>query len=306
MAAKVAVIIITYNAEIWIKDCLDSFLGTLPEGSIVIIADNQSNDSTLSILGLYNDKIHLEPLSQNLGFGRANNIAIDIARAKNVDYLFLLNQDTVVTPGAITTLIEAAENHPQFGVISPLHIFDDKSLDSNFETYLLQRSTRPFSQFMVQKKDIIEVDFVNAAAWLIPARVIEKVGGFDPLFQHYGEDSDWAKRCKFHGYKIGVVPSAKIFHLRTQTRTVPTGKKWMNRSERRQLMYFKDPQKTYIQAFSKSLRWTIRVIIKEVPFLRLDLFFALLWGWSKGILKSKTARLHRKMEMNRHGQWLKN
>ncbi|NRB62887.1 MAG: glycosyltransferase [Saprospiraceae bacterium] len=136
MAAKVAVIIITYNAEIWIKDCLDSFLDTLPEGSMVIIADNQSNDATLSILDFYTDKIHLEQLSQNLGFGRANNLAIDIARAKNVDYLYLLNQDTVVTPGAITTLIEAAENHPQFGVISPLHIFDDKSLDSNFETYL--------------------------------------------------------------------------------------------------------------------------------------------------------------------------
>lgn len=305
MVAKVAVIIITYNAEHWIVDCLNSLQQALPQDSMVIIVDNGSKDHTLSVLDGYTDRIQLKKLSQNLGFGRANNVAFNIALEHKADYLFLLNQDTVVAPGGVTALLHAAEKHREYGIMSPLHLYDDNSLDLNFETYLLTKSDRPFSQLFAQKREVIEVKFVNAAAWLIPVGVLKQVGGFDPLFKHYGEDADWANRCRFKGYKIGVVPSAEIFHLRPQTSLPATGKTWIARSERRQLIYFKDPLNTYLQAFSKSLRWLGSISLTEVPFLRIDLWIALLIGWTKGVLKSRTARSNRKLEMTGHGQWLK-
>ena len=54
--------------------------------------------------------------------------------------------------------------------------------------------------------------FINAAAWLIHKKVFETVGGFDPIFHHYGEDNNYCQRVNFHNYKIGVVPEAHIFH----------------------------------------------------------------------------------------------
>lgn len=50
------------------------------------------------------------------------------------------------------------------------------------------------------------IDFVNAALWLIPCRVLRRVGGFSSLFYHYGEDVDFVHRLHYHGYKVGYCP----------------------------------------------------------------------------------------------------
>ena len=60
--------------------------------------------------------------------------------------------------------------------------------------------------------DIYETNFVNAAAWLLPRKTLERVGGFDPIFKHYEEDDNYSNRVRYHGLKIGVCPSAKIIH----------------------------------------------------------------------------------------------
>lgn len=64
------------------------------------------------------------------------------------------------------------------------------------------------------KSSIYEADFVNAAAWLISRHCIGKVGGFNPSFFHYGEDDNYVQRLKFHSFKLGVLPTANIFHDR--------------------------------------------------------------------------------------------
>ena len=59
---------------------------------------------------------------------------------------------------------------------------------------------------------IYETTFVNAAAWLISKKCLLAVGGFDPLYPHYGEDTDYIQRAQYFGFKIGIVPSVKIWH----------------------------------------------------------------------------------------------
>ena len=60
--------------------------------------------------------------------------------------------------------------------------------------------------------DIYDFKFINAAAWFIPIKVFYNVGGFDPIFFMYGEDDNYSQRVQFHGFKIGVIPNAMIFH----------------------------------------------------------------------------------------------
>jgi GT2 family glycosyltransferase len=61
-------------------------------------------------------------------------------------------------------------------------------------------------------EDIYNLNFIHAAAWFLPLKTIEKIGGFDPLFFHYGEDNNYCQRVGFHNIKIGVTPKTKIYH----------------------------------------------------------------------------------------------
>ena len=65
-----------------------------------------------------------------------------------------------------------------------------------------------------QVKEFYQVPFINAAAWLLPKDTIKKVGFFDKLFYHYGEDVNYCQRLTYHDLKIIFVPDAKIFHDR--------------------------------------------------------------------------------------------
>jgi len=66
--------------------------------------------------------------------------------------------------------------------------------------------------FKRELKDIYTVDFVNAAAWLLPCTILKIVGGFDPIFFHYGEDDNYMQRVIYHGFKIGVCAKVTVCH----------------------------------------------------------------------------------------------
>ncbi|HIB49214.1 MAG TPA: glycosyltransferase family 2 protein [Flavobacteriaceae bacterium] len=206
MKKKVFVIIVSYNGEKWLEKNLSSLKNSIyPVKTIVV--DNNSSDASSEIIRSFQD-VQLINSKENLGFGLANNLAMKEALSKDADYLFLLNQDTWVFPETIGNLVSAAEEYNNFGILSPLHYSGNEVvLDESFETYW-NRKIQTFDG------KIDEVPFVNAAAWLIPRRVVEKVGYFEPLYRHYGEDRNYATRVLFHNFKIGIVTNANICHDR--------------------------------------------------------------------------------------------
>ena len=60
--------------------------------------------------------------------------------------------------------------------------------------------------------DVYNTHYVNAAAWLLPRKTLEMIGGFDPIFFHYGEDDNYMNRVLYHGFKIGICPKVRIVH----------------------------------------------------------------------------------------------
>jgi GT2 family glycosyltransferase len=215
MNQLVYTVIATYNGQNYIRKCMDSLLQSYYPTQIIVV-DNNSSDETLDILRSYKNIVLVES-NENLGFGRANNIGISKAILKKADFVFLLNQDAWVEPDTIGNLIEAALSNTDCGIISPVHLNKDGSkLDPNFLLYLSQTRPNDFMSdlFIKKVKPIYHVGFVNAAAWLLSRKTLAKVGGFDPLFFHYGEDADYVNRIHFHNLKIGVVCSSVIFHAR--------------------------------------------------------------------------------------------
>ncbi|MUP44173.1 glycosyltransferase family 2 protein [Gramella sp. BOM4] len=218
--SKTFIIIVTFNGIQWIQKCIQSIL-TKSSHHQIIVVDNNSSDNTVEFLRENYPSIFLFELDANLGFGSANNIGISLALKKNADYVFLLNQDAYLEFGCVETLTEVHKNNNEFGILSPIHLDGPGNrLDWKFANYINYNSNKDFySDYVLNKpkKEIYELPFINAAGWLISRECLLTVGGFDPIFFHYGEDDNYCQRLKYHGFKIGIVPKAKLKHDRVQS-----------------------------------------------------------------------------------------
>lgn len=198
---KVLVIIVSYNFEPWLERCLGSLRHSFYPVDTVVI-DNGSTDQTIQRIRKDYPEIHLLPQNKNLGFGRANNIGMQIALAEGYDFVFLLNQDAWIDSNTIGELVELSQSYPQYGILSPVHLTGkgDKP-DPGFGYYAQIQQLDQLSD-----KNILPIPFANAALWMIPVSVLKKVGGFSPLFYHYGEDKDFVNRLTYHDYQVGYSP----------------------------------------------------------------------------------------------------
>lgn len=236
---KISIVIVTYNGIKWIKDCLESILNStlMPE---IIIVDNCSTDNTVDFLKRnYLQKIKLIESNENLGFGRANNLGISSALQSESDFIFLLNQDTIIENDTIEKLLEVSIKNPEFGILSPIHAEGKgELLDISFLYYINRQGERFISDSILNKemKEIYEVEMINAAAWFLPKKTFEITGGFDPIFFLYGEDDNFCQRVLYHNLKIGITPKTVIKHDSDNNYSFiyPTGsekyyKKFLNR-----------------------------------------------------------------------------
>jgi len=211
MKYKLFIIIVSYNGMKWLPECLER---TKPYS--VIVVDNKSNDGTQNYIRTNHSEIILLEQEENLGFGKANNIGIFYALQRSADFVFLLNQDAFLEAETIQTLIDISIKNPNYGILSPVHLdgTGDK-LDKSFLYYLKKnKKSDLLSDFVLnkEKKDIYSFNMINAAAWLLPVKTLNIVGGFHPMFFLYGEDDNYCQRVLYHGLEIGVVPSTSIVH----------------------------------------------------------------------------------------------
>ena len=211
---KIIAIVVTYNGEKWIDKCFDSLLcSTVPVQVLAI--DNASGDSTVNLIRQKYPAVEIIETGANLGFGKANNIGLKNALEQGADYVFLLNQDAWVEKDCIEKLVEVADVNKGYGIISPFHLLPGHSkLEWHFSTYIAPEKCNDLVSdiYFNTLKEIYALEFVNAAAWLISIDAIRQVGGFDPLFPHYGEDDDYCNRMIYNKFKIGVAPAAVITH----------------------------------------------------------------------------------------------
>lgn len=216
MCAKLFVIIITYKGQRWYERCFTSLRqSSIPVQTIVV--DNASNDGTVEYIKEYYPEIHLIESKENLGFGRANNIAMRYALDHGCDYVFLLNQDAWVEPDTLEKLVEIAERHSDYGILGPVQVNAERTKVLGGVIRFLVNPDNVnldmFSDFMMGTvNEVYPVAEINAAAWLLPRKTLETVGGFDPLFLHYGEDWNYLSRVLYHKMKVGLTPHIKVVH----------------------------------------------------------------------------------------------
>ena len=200
MTARVLVIVVTHNGMRWLQRCLSSVTADL------YVWDNASTDGSADYVAENFPQAVLVRSAENLGFSIPNNKGFEYAIREGYDYVYLLNQDAWLEPGALEMLVASAQAHPEYGVLSPLQMTDGyKGLDRQFAKWY-SGSGAPAPE---------PVPFIMAAHWLVPVRVVEKIGPFEEeLFPLYGQDGEWCRRLHFCGLKVGVVPEARAVHDR--------------------------------------------------------------------------------------------
>ena len=231
---KILVIVVTYNGRQWLDRCLGSVRASEVPADLYVW-DNDSVDGSADFVAARYPEAKLTRSADNLGFAEPNNMGMRYALEKGYDYVYLLNQDAWIEPSTLGTLISFSESHPEFGVLSPLQMTDGfKDLDKQFSKvaripggtdFQNRRCATPpqgappsySAEGGIDSGSLClpkSVHRIMAAHWLIPCRVLEKVGVFSELFPIYGNDDNWCDRARYHGYKVGIVPEARAVHDR--------------------------------------------------------------------------------------------
>jgi hypothetical protein len=218
---NLSIIIVNYNTRNLLQDCLKSIytLYSKPYTLEVIVVDNSSTDGSLqSINSLKWPNLRVIANKKNEGFARAVNQGLKQAGGK---YLLLLNSDIFVKKNALDKLIAFAKNQPQVGVIGGRLLNPDGSLQGScFYLPTFLRIIREFwfngpstlNKYVPLGDKPVEVEAVSGAVFLIPKKVLSKVGFFNERYFMYFEDLDYCRRVRQAGFKVYYLPGAEFIH----------------------------------------------------------------------------------------------
>ena len=219
---KVSVVTPNYNGKDFLYAYFESLIKNSNEIGEVIIVDNGSRDGSQEFIRNYREKVDFPIVlienSQNLGFAEAVNQGISKAR---YDYIFSLNNDTVVEKSAILELLNLLNTEERiFSVSSKMVQFNNPELiDDAGDDYTLLAYTkkRGNNQNLNKFIEVSEVFSSCAGAALYRKDLLEELGGFDSEFFAYMEDVDLGYRARINGYKNLFCPNAIVYHIGSAT-----------------------------------------------------------------------------------------
>ena len=271
--ASLAVIIVSYNTRELLAACLESLARELGEpgqsllptpyslAASVLVVDNVSGDGSAAMVAQRFPWVHLLTPGVNLGFAAGNNLALralgfkpradEAPRSAAVfdattvqatpdgppDYALLLNPDTVVQPGALSTLVQFLQTHPRAGIAGARLSYPDgqfqhsafrfpglaqTALDlfpprGRLARVMETRLNGRYPRALYLGQTPFEVETLLGACLLVRREAIEAAGLLDEGFFMYAEELDWCRRIWRAGWRLYCVPTARITHCEAQS-----------------------------------------------------------------------------------------
>jgi GT2 family glycosyltransferase/Flp pilus assembly protein TadD len=218
-----SIIILTYNQLEYTKKCLESIAANTPEPHEIIIVDNGSTDGTVEFLdleaGRNKSRIKIIKNEENLGFALGNNKGI--AEAKG-DYVVLMNNDVVVTPGWLKRLVEVTQRKPQIGIVGPMsnYVSGPQLVKEVSYQKTSLKGLKKFSQAFARKHEGETMPYWRVVGFcmLIKREVIDKIGGLDGRFGLGNfEDDDFSLRAALAGFESWIVKDCFVHHFGSRT-----------------------------------------------------------------------------------------
>lgn len=272
-----SILIVSYNTKRLTDACLASVIKSLDTATFsweIVVVDNHSTDQTVEMIEQKYPSVRLIQNTENVGFGKANNQAVAIAKG---DYVFFLNSDTVVLNHAISKLYSFAKQHPH-SFVAPKLLNPDRSAQTScgpffslpvvFATLFLFGDRLRITRWSPNR--VVKVDWVSGAAMMVSRNVMMNGLLFDEAVFMYMEEIDLLYRARKSGHAAYFYPKSLIVHLGSGSSTA--GRKGPVLNIYRGYMYL---YKKHASGFGQRC---MRMMLKAKAIL----------GWTIGMLSGNT------------------
>jgi GT2 family glycosyltransferase len=225
----ISVVIVSWNTKLYLEQCLESLAAAPPcRSTEIIVVDNASADGSPEMIEARFPGIKLIRSGENLGFAKANNLAIRQCRGR---YISLVNPDVEVLPGCLDALADFLDQNPTVGNVGPRILNPDRTLQSSCRRYPtlwnnfcsaagLATAFKKYRVFAGEHMLFFPhdrtapVDVLVGCFWMVRREALEAAGLLDEGFFVYGEDVDWCRRCRNAGWEVVFFPGAEAIHAR--------------------------------------------------------------------------------------------
>jgi GT2 family glycosyltransferase len=249
--------------------CLTSLEQITYKNHQIIVLDNASSDGSVETIRSNFPAVQIIELSDNLGYAGNNNVGIKTALEQEADWVWVLNEDTIIDPDCLAHLVNVGESDPRIGIVGPMVYHHDEpdiiqsgggKLSRYWQGWHIAQNKPDLGQFY-QPHD---VDWITGCAILVRRAVIDEVGMLDVRFFYYWEETEWCMRAGRAGWRILNVPQAKIWHKGVQRdyHPSPSVTYYATRNHLLMLAKHKAPPIAWFVAWGQILRtltsWTVR------------------------------------------------
>ncbi|MBV5326813.1 MAG: glycosyltransferase family 2 protein [Chlorobium sp.] len=219
----IAVVIVNYNGYELSRDCLASFAKVNYSNYFLIVVDNASNDNSIPKLKVEFPHVHYVESTMNTGFTGGNNLGIKRAYELEAEYVFLLNNDTIVSDNILDELVTFSINNPEIGIVGPLTYFFESMDTISFGGGHINRNTGMYYHLNKGKKlkdlreNVIDCNFIEGAAMFMRTDLAVEVGGLSNVYFLTSEESELCVRVADKGYRLAVITSCSVWHKISQS-----------------------------------------------------------------------------------------
>jgi len=225
---EASIVIVSFNTRDTLRECLRSVQVDSKDIAVeVLVVDNSSSDGSPEMVEQEFPDVRLLRAGTNLGFGAANNLALQHARGR---YFVLLNSDAFLQPDALALSIRHMDEEPKCGLgggrltgrdgrLQP----SSRSFPTNLDDVLIATGLAarfPKSKFFghfdrtwANDREAAEVDWVPGAFCILRPEALTRAGLFNPAFFLYYEEVDLCIRIKRSGYTVWYWPDVSIVHI---------------------------------------------------------------------------------------------
>jgi GT2 family glycosyltransferase len=230
-STRVAVVILNTNKRADTLACLDSLSrSTWPQSQLdIVVLDNGSTDGSIDAIRRAHPAVMVSALSENRGYAGNNNVGIALATARGADWIFVVNEDTIVDPDCVERMVRYGEQHPLVGMVGPLVFhFDEPTciqsaggwFDAHWQAGHIGQNEEDRGQFVDLGPR--RVDWISGCGLMVRRSVIEQIGAIDERFFYYWEETEWCLRARRAGWELVIVPEARLWHKGVTRRYEPT------------------------------------------------------------------------------------
>jgi GT2 family glycosyltransferase len=210
MMQRVDVVVLNWNGWSDTIACLQSLQHQDYYNFNLLVVDNDSTDGSVERIKQAMPSLEILQTGVNLGFGGGCNAGIRNALARGADYIWLINSDATVDPGALTALVRKATQNPTLGAVGSV-VYESAQHDK-----IQLWGGGAINLWLGRSKHCLlpgTLDFISGASVLLRREAIEEVGLFDEMtFFMYWEDADLCFRLRQAGWNLAVAEDSRVWH----------------------------------------------------------------------------------------------